>query len=377
MVEKKLTNLKENVEKEEDAETKRRRQEELEKIIARLKQKNAPKDTVVSKKLESLKTTVEGKGIVIAPTEEVKREVQVSVQKSSGFLGNFYAAFEKPLNAIQGVMNVFPITSNLKGNLDSANINISAEGYMALSSVISIIIAFLLLVLIGSLSIFLTPVLSVVGVGYSVTLSIIVAIFGFILTSLIMIYYPSMKAGERAKDIDKELPFALRQLSTQLKAGVSFSNSLNSIAQSNYGVLSDEFKRVLVDMEGGMSTEEAVMKLSVRTKSKGLKKALVQIIRALRTGGNLAEIITTIADDVSYESRMKIRDFTEVLNLISIAYIMVAVVGPVMLTILSAVAQLPVFGGGIAFALVLGLFAAIIMMTVLILYLIRRLEPTT
>ncbi|MCL5011450.1 MAG: type II secretion system F family protein [Candidatus Marsarchaeota archaeon] len=377
MVEKKLTNLKENVEKEEDAESKRRRQEELEKIINRLRQKNVSKETNVSKKLESLKTTVEGKGVVVTPTEEVKREVQVSVQKSSNTLGNFYSAFEKPLSLIQNLMNVFPITNSLKNNLDSANINISPEGYMALSSVVSIIVAFLLLVLIGSLSIFLSPVLSVVGVGYSVTLSIIVAVFGFILTSFLMIYYPGMKAGERAKDIDKELPFALRQLSTQLKAGVSFSNSLNSIAQSNYGVLSDEFKRVLVDMEGGMSTEEAVLKLSIRTKSKGLKKALVQIIRALRTGGNLAEIITTIADDVSFESRMKIRDFTEVLNLISIGYIMIAVVGPVMLTILSAVAQLPVFGGGIAFALVLGLFIGILFMTIMILYLIKRLEPTT
>lgn len=377
MVEKKLTSLKENVEKEEDAESKRRRQEELEKIVDRLRQKNAPKETNISKKLESLKTTVEGKGVVVAPTEEVKREVQVSVHKSSNALGNFYSAFEKPLSLIQNLMNVFPITTSLKNNLESANINVSPEGYMALSSVVSIIVAFLLLILIGSLSIFLSPVLSVVGIGYSVTLSIIVAVFGFILTSLLMIYYPGMKANERAKDIDKELPFALRQLSTQLKAGVSFSNSLNSIAQSNYGVLSDEFKRVLVDMEGGMSTEEAVLKLSIRTKSKGLKKALVQIIRALKTGGNLAEIITTIADDVSFESRMKIRDFTEVLNLISIGYIMIAVVGPVMLTILSAVAQLPVFGGGIAFALVLGLFIGILFMTIMILYLIKRLEPTT
>jgi flagellar protein FlaJ len=377
MVEKKLSNLKENVEKEEDAESKRRRQEELEKIVSRLRQKNAPKETSVSKKLESLKTTVEGMGMITAPVEEVKRETQVSVTKSSGFLGNFYNAFEKPLVLIQSVMNIFPITSSLKNNLDSANINISPEGYMALSSVISIIVAFLLLILVGSLSIFLTPVLSAVGVGYSLTLSIIVAVFGFILTSVLMIYYPGMKATERARSIDKELPFALRQLSTQIKAGVSFSNSLNSIAQSNYAVLSDEIKRVLVDMEGGMSTEEAVLKLSARTKSKGLKKALVQIIRALRTGGNLAEIITTIADDVSFESRMKIRDFTEVLNLVSIGYIMIAVVGPVMLTILSAVAQLPVFGGGIAFALVLGLFIVILGATVMLLYLIKRLEPTT
>lgn len=377
MVEKKLSTLKENVEKEEDVESKKRRQEELEKIVTRLKQKNAPKEAIVSKKLESLKTTVEGRGFTPPPAEEVKRETQVSVTKSSEFLGSFYHAFENPLSLIQGTINLFPITAGIKNNLDSANINISPEAYMAISSVVSIIVAFLLLVLVGSLSILLTPVLSVVGLGYSVTLSIIVAVFGFIATSILMIYYPLMKANNRAKTIDKELPFALRQLSTQIKAGVSFGNSLNSIAQSNYDVLSEEIKRVLIDMEEGMNTEEAVLKLSIRTKSKGLKKALVQIIRALRTGSNLAEIITNIADDVSFESRMKIRDFTEVLNLISIAYIMIAVVGPVMLTILSAVAQLPVFGGGIAFVLVLGLFIVILMATVMLLYLIKRMEPTT
>ena len=113
-----------------------------------------------------------------------------------------------------------------------------------------------------------------------------------------------------------------------------------------------------------------------RNKSQGLQRAVTQISRALRTGGNLSEIISTIADDVSFETRMKIRDYTELLNLISIGYIMIAVVAPVMITILAAVTQLPVFGGGVAFTLILGVFTGVTLITGALVYVIKKAEPT-
>ncbi len=207
-------------------------------------------------------------------------------------------------------------------------------------------------------------------------ISITMALLGFAGGLALTLSYPAMQANGKAALIDKELPFALRQLSTQVKAGVSFTRALKSIGDTNYGVLTVEIKKTLSDMDGGLSTIEALRKLAKRNKSQGLQRAVTQISRALRTGGNLSEIISTIADDVSFETRMKIRDYTELLNLISIVYIMIAVVAPVMVTILAAVTQLPVFGGGIAFGLILGVFIGIASITCALVYVIKKAEPT-
>jgi flagellar protein FlaJ len=114
-----------------------------------------------------------------------------------------------------------------------------------------------------------------------------------------------------------------------------------------------------------------------RNRSRGLRRAISQILRALRTGGRVSDVIANIADDVAFETRMRIRDFTETLNLVSIVYIMVAVVAPVALTILSAVVQLPLLAGFIPPEYIMAAFGGILMSMGLMLFVTIRLEPGT
>jgi flagellar protein FlaJ len=201
-------------------------------------------------------------------------------------------------------------------------------------------------------------------------------VFSVLIFLVIGASYPNVRAKERAISIDRELPFALRQLSTQVKAGLSFNRAMTSVAQSDYGELSVEMKKALRDMDSGATTEEALSKVMYRSKSRGFKRALIQIIRSLRTGGRLSEIIASIADDVSFETRMGIRDFTEVLNIISVVYIMIAVVAPVTLTVLTAVIQLPLIAANIPQAFIVLAFMGIILGIGAIIFVTIRLEPT-
>jgi flagellar protein FlaJ len=68
---------------------------------------------------------------------------------------------------------------------------------------------------------------------------------------------------------------------------------------------------------------------------------IAHLVRALRTGGNLSEIMITIAEDVAFERRMKIADFSEKLNLMSLFLMMVAIVFPVLITILTVIGSSP------------------------------------
>ncbi len=139
--------------------------------------------------------------------------------------------------------------------------------------------------------------------------------------------------------------------------------------------MSKEFETVLRDLDSGLSSEEALRLLTYRVKSAGLKKAVLQIVRAMKTGGNLSAVISEIADDVSFETRQQIRDFTEKLNLVSILYIMLGIVMPVVVAILSAVLQIPLFAGAIPSWFVYAGFGASVFFMVLIVYITRKMEP--
>ncbi len=211
----------------------------------------------------------------------------------------------------------------------------------------------------------------------SVSIGLVMGILTFFMAGILLVMYPGLKASDRAAEIDRELPFALRQMATQMKAGVSFQKAMASVANSNYGPLSAEFNRAIADMNAGKPTERSLVDLTERTKSKGLRQAILQIVRSLKTGGAMSDIIAAIASDVAFETRMKIRDFTEQLNIISVVFTMVAIVAPVVITILAAITQLPLLGGSLNEGIVVVAFSAIIMVNGVILLFIKRIEPIT
>jgi flagellar protein FlaJ len=97
----------------------------------------------------------------------------------------------------------------------------------------------------------------------------------------------------------------------------------------------------------------------------------------LRTGGALSEIIGKIAEDVSFELRMRIRDFVEKLNVIGLFFMMVAIVLPVFIAIIAGIGAsqpaLPLsFVDTPILIMIYGVSTALLG---LILYIIRAIQP--
>jgi len=272
-------------------------------------------------------------------------------------------------SSIAKVFGKLPVAGELEASIKAAGIPTNAETYLAYASVVSAASFFLVAVLFAVLGVGTQDVVATYAVAISS------GVIAFFLAGIASLSYPGFHAAQRATQIDRELPFALRHLATQIKAGLNFQKALASVASGEYGALSTELRRTLGDMQGGMPTDKALFELAARTRSKGLKQAVMQVIRALKTGGTLSDIIAGIAADVAFETRMKLRDFTEQLNLISAVFIMVAVVAPVIVTILSAITQLPLLGGGIGSEAVFIAFGSVVAISFLILLLIKRAEP--
>lgn len=187
---------------------------------------------------------------------------------------------------------------------------------------------------------------------------------------------PKIKEDTRKKEISREFPYALRQISTQLKAGIGLYDSMKSISESNYGALSEEFQITLNEIQYGSNYVESFENLSKRIDLSIIEKFVSQIIRTLNNGGNLAETLNTLADENSYNMKIKYKEYSEKLNAIMLLYMFIAVLFPVILFILiiaSTTVMGPVVKNELLLILYLFFFPLIIVFMII---LIKRLEPS-
>jgi len=292
-----------------------------------------------------------------------------SLAEMPSFARGLYSVFRAPIDVIAGVLASLPASKDLRELLDSAGVNMSAEAFLIASSAAALLAGILVLIAFGALAVALNDTLFA-------ALAPLAAFIVLLFVAFSSLFLLVAKANARALKVDRALPFALRQISTQVRAGVTFHKAIISVAGAGYGVLSDEFKKLLSDLERGLSTEEALVRLARRTRSKSLKRAVTQIVRSFKTGGNLSDIINDIAQDVSFETRMKIRDFTEKLNFVNILFIMVAVVAPVAATIISAILQIPLFAAGLPPYFIYLAFGGIAFGMIVIVYITKQMEPS-
>lgn len=168
----------------------------------------------------------------------------------------------------------------------------------------------------------------------------------FIFTLLIGRRRPKTRISGRASEINQEIPYALRHLSTQLSSGIGLPESMTSVSNADYGALSEEFDRTLRDMRTGESMHDALSMMRFRVESDSLTRAVRQIQRTLRTGGNLSRTLSILADETAFDLRMNLRDYTQSLNMMSMVYMFAAAVIPPLLLVVFIIAN---FMGGASF----------------------------
>ncbi len=350
--------------------------EEVGQLLSKQKKNEAPKGVVpIENRVARLRTGVAGLPAV-RTLDFSKIDFQKYADKNVRALGEFYQASSAFLSRVASFLGSLPVAAELRHSLQCAGMKIDAETYIASVSSLALVASVFTMLFVSSVGI-TAGALSLDDLLSTALLIVILGIFTFVAVAIGGMAYPSIQAQQRARQVDRELPFALRHLATQMSAGVSFQRALASVAQADYGILSVELRQSISRMESGLSTEDALLELSNRTYSSGLQHALMQIVRALRTGGKISEIISEIAEDVSFETRMRIRDFTERLNLISVVFIMIAVVAPVVVNIFTAILQLPLLGGGISPAFIAFVFLALSAAMFSVILVIKQMEPTS
>ena len=213
-----------------------------------------------------------------------------------------------------------------------------------------------------------------------ISLIIPLEVWGMLLISILMIYffilyYPKIKQDRSYDNLTQELPYALRHIGVELKAGRGLHDALNTIKNADYGSLSDEFKRVLEEVKYGASTEEALMSMSHRVKSDGLSRATHQIIGTIRVGGNLATSLDIIAQDISFDMHIKLKEYSQKLNSFILIYTFIAILAPV-ITLIMLMAGSTVMGDVLSPDLLIIIYTVFFPLIVMFMGIfIKKLEP--
>ncbi|TNM45092.1 VWA domain-containing protein [Nocardioides albidus] len=125
----------------------------------------------------------------------------------------------------------------------------------------------------------------------SILLGLLFMVIGFLAPPT----YLRFMAGRRRRAFDTALPEVLQLLSGALSAGLSLAQAVDTVVREGPEPIASEFKRVLVEARIGVSIEDAFEGVAHRFESRDFGWAVMAIRIQRQVGGNLAELLTTVA----------------------------------------------------------------------------------
>jgi tight adherence protein B len=127
--------------------------------------------------------------------------------------------------------------------------------------------------------------------------------FGVLL--LVFVFLINWAGNRERKRFEKQLPDTLTLLSTSLRAGYSLLQAIEAVAQEAPDPTAREFSRAVAESRLGRSVPDALDGIVQRTQSKDFEWATMAIEIQREVGGNLAEVLQTVADTMLARNRLK------------------------------------------------------------------------
>lgn len=135
--------------------------------------------------------------------------------------------------------------------------------------------------------------------------NIIVGIVGFLIGMLLPRIYVRRQQNQRLNRFNDQLADMLNLMVNGLRAGFSTMQAMEAVSRELPAPISDEFRRVVQEMQLGISMDRALDNLLRRIPSEDLDLVVAAINVQREVGGNLAEILDTISHTIRERVRIK------------------------------------------------------------------------
>lgn len=177
---------------------------------------------------------------------------------------------------------------------------------------------------------------------------------GMILTIIAFYLHIMYVIDGRKKMVENILPDFLYLVGNNLKSGMTPFYAFRSAVRPEFGPLSEEIKIAAKKSLGVGSFAEALKQIAKKVDSKMLEDTTKFFAQALKSGGKLAELIDTSANDIKQTNKLKRELITSTKMYVIFIIFIVVIASPILLAvsvqflyILADIQTQSAFGGGI------------------------------
>ncbi len=117
--------------------------------------------------------------------------------------------------------------------------------------------------------------------------------------------YVRIRRSRRLNQFNDQLPDMLNLMVNSLRAGYSTQQAMEAVSRELPPPISTEFRRVVQEMQIGIPVERALDHLLRRVPSDDLDLVVTAILIQREVGGNLAEVLETIAETIRERIRVQ------------------------------------------------------------------------
>ena len=212
--------------------------------------------------------------------------------------------------------------------------------------------------------------------------TIFVILFSFLffggLTYLSFLIYPNIIAGNRRRNIDATLPYAINYVTSMSTAGITPAEVFRLLGDSPiYGESSVEARFIAREIDiFGRDLIDAMRLVSASTPSLRMKEFLQGAMASVSSGGNLTEYFRTKAKQYALENRQTQKMFLDTLGLVAESYVTAIVAGMLFLIILQSIMSV-LSGEKIPVLLYIVIYMMIPFGTVMFVIMISSMTPET
>ena len=149
-----------------------------------------------------------------------------------------------------------------------------------------------------------------------------------LMSFLYLLTYPLVNARQRVRTLEKDLLFALRHGLIEIRSGVTLFDTMAAIARGGYGTVSDEFDKVIREINAGTPEEKALEKTAFENPSIPLREVIWQLSNAIKAGSDIAATFENLVIQFEKEQFITIQKYGKEMNPWTMMYMMLGIIMP-------------------------------------------------
>src|SRR3989344_2485693 len=147
---------------------------------------------------------------------------------------------------------------------------------------------------------------------------------------MIVYFYLDLKIYYRTKKMEEQLPDFLQILSSNLKGGLTFERALWASIKPRFNILGSEMAKASKKVMTGYEVSRALIELSDKYDSLMLRRTVDLLISEVESGGNIAELIDRIVDNLKETKALKDEMSASAIAYVLFISIIVIIISPLL-----------------------------------------------